>query len=288
METYTGRNGVVVGDNGTCWRAFGSKNVTSPQEYDYQDRNGRPTGVRYGMGFDKTAGGTKIAWVDYPKDMYALEEVTNDDDTVRILTRCNVCSAMDQAASRSGSLPYEKSLPSPVASIDSSPLPQSPHRSSGRVSLGDVASASLPKYLTVGINIGKAFGLRPAGDAVVSLGLSILADLASGFTADPRYKDALQKFSDDMVDGLTPEMVERIKEDAVNIAEAAYQDGEAVLSSKFIKRSMFKTRKDLRDDLERSKLSNASHVSPNQSQSVASLQFNPVGPDRLQFPRLFE
>ena len=275
METYKGKNGVTVGDNGDTWRAFGSPNVTSPQPYEYKGRDDKPTGVWYAMGFDKVANGTRIAYVDYPKSMYSLEEVIDGEDTPNILMRCNVCHAMDQAAKFNGRLPYE----TPRGGYDSAPVRE-------RLSVGSaVAPATLPKYFTYAVKVGKAFGLRPTGDVAVSMGLSFLADLASGFVADPSYKKALQAFSDDMIDTLDPDMIDRVKEDALNIAEAAFKDGDALLSKKRIMSSIFKTRGDLKKEINAS--NSAKNITPRSDGIASSFNFS-QSPGALNSPRLFE
>jgi hypothetical protein len=298
MKTFKGENGVLVGDNGETWRAFGSPNVTSPQPYEYKGRDDKPTGVWYGMGFDKVANGTRIAYVDYPKSMYSIEEIINGEDTPNILMRCNVCHAMDQAAKNTGRLPYENGITEDEArraltprggwnSEQSSVAAQQP-RITERLSAGPVMAATLPKYLTYGIKIGKAFGLRPTGDVAVSLGLSFLADLASGFTADPSYKRALQAFSDDMIDTLDPDMINRVKQDALDIAEAAFKDGDALLSKKRIMSSIFKTRGDLKKEMNAA--NSAKNITPYQNgQPSHPMQFNfSPSPGALNSPRLFE
>lgn len=281
METYKGRNGVTVGDNGDTWRAFGSPNVTSPQPYEYKGRDDKPTGVWYAMGFDKVANGTRIAYVDYPKSMYALEEVIDGEDTPNILMRCNVCHAMDQAAKMSGQLPY-------AAVSAHQPRQDALRQERERLSVGSaVAPATLPKYFTYAVKVGKAFGLRPTGDVAVSMGLSFLADLASGFVADPSYKRALQAFSDDMIDTLDPDMIDRVKEDALNIAEAAFKDGDALLSKKRIMSSIFKTRGDLKKEINAA--NSAKNITPRGGDGGIASSFNfSSSPGALNSPRLFE
>lgn len=240
---YQGKNGVPVEDVGECWRAHGSANVLSPQIYDYVGHDERPTGVRYAMGFDSSANATRIAFVDYPKDKYSLEEVIDSDDTPSILMRCNVCSAMDQAAQRntSRSRPYES-------------VPQQAASQQIRVSAGELAPV-LPKYMTFAVQLVKGLALRPVGNVAVSLGLAFLADLASGFVTDPRYKQAIQSFGDGQIDDLDPELIERVKQDAIDIAEAAMKDGDNILSRKQLVSSMFKTRGDLKKEISASKKS---------------------------------
>lgn len=291
MQTFKGKNGVTIGDNGDSWRAHGSPNVSNPQMYDYVGRDEKPTGVRYAMGFDPVAGGTRIAYVDYPKSLYTAEEISNSDDTPNILMRCNVCHAMDTAAKHLSSQASTQPLsqaPSPVPSISSSaPLPPSSVQSPSRISVGDVfSSPEIPKYINFGISLGKAFALRPVGDAAVTLGLSFLADLLSGIFPDPAYKRALQSFSDGMIDGLDPDIIDKVKQDALSIAEAAHKDGDAVLSLNTLKRGMFKTHADLRREVN-TKQSAKNGASPQQPAVI-----NPYQQDflvgRLNTPRLFE
>lgn len=277
MQMHKGSNGVPVGDNGEYWRAFGSSNVTSPQIYDYMSRDDRPTGVKYGMGFDKTVGGTRIAFVDYPKTMYTLEEVCDGEDTLSILTRCNVCSAMDQAAKRSaGVRPYEQPIQH-----------EQPAQISERISAGNMVAASLPKYMSFAIKAAKSLALRPAGDAAVSIGLSFLSDLAAGIIKDPEYKRALFAFSDEMIDSLDPNIIERVKNDAIEIAEAAYKDGDALLSKRMVIGAMFKTKGDLKKEVTASMA--ARNVTPGQVRNVSPspIMFND-NINRHGVPRLFE
>lgn len=277
---YQGKNGVPVEDAGDCWRAHGSANVLSPQIYDYIGHDERPTGVRYAMGFDNVAKVTRIAFVDYPKDKYSLEEVIDGDDTPSILMRCNVCSAMDQAAQRntSHSRPYE-SVPQQAVVQHAEPAP----RDVGRVSVGELAPI-LPKYMTFAVQLVKGIALRPVGNVAVSLGLAFLADLASGFVTDPRYKQAIQAFGDGQIDDLDPELIERVKQDAIDIAEAAMKDGDNILSRKQLVSSMFKTRGDLKKEISSNKslVRGSSRISNDGGINIVSSQTGLIP------PRLFE
>jgi hypothetical protein len=280
MNRVTGKNGVPIEDHGEVWRAIGSDNVTSPQVFDYMSRDDRPTGVKYGLGLDHVAGNTRIAWVEYPKSLYTLEEVSDGDEVPSILTRCNVCNVLNQMSDRSMKAPVS------VASVhrDLSPAP------SDRMSLGSVVStAKLPPYVGLGVKLLKSFYLRPTGDVAVSFGLSLLSDMLSGVFTDPSYKRALQAFSDDMIDNLDADIIDRVKQDALNIAEAAYKDGDALLSKKTIMNSMFKTRGDLRKEVGAANA--AKNVIPGTvfAHSPSQISFDiPQPSGRLQIPRLFE
>ena len=242
-----GKNGVRIFDVGECWRASSGVDVVNPQVLDYQTRGGQKDGTKYALGPDRLTGRTRIAYIDYPKELYELDKLLDDDEVVHILTHCNVCSAVDQVINQPRQHLNRREQPSP-------PVSHHPASSSDeRVSLGDVFSprsgAHLPKYLTTGINIGKSLGLRPTGNALFTLGLSVLSDLASGVVQDPAYRKALQSFSDDMVDTITPELVSSIKEDAVKIAEAMEKDHTALMSRDFLVKHMVKKPSDIKNEL---------------------------------------
>ena len=242
-----GKNGVRIFDVGECWRASSGVDVVNPQVLDYQTRGGQKDGTKYALGPDRLTGRTRIAYIDYPKALYELDKLLDDDEVVHILTHCNVCSAVDQVINQPRQPSNRREQSSPPASHHPSPS------SDERVSLGDVFSprsgAHLPKYLTTGINIGKSLGLRPTGNALFTLGLSVLSDLASGVVQDPTYRKALQSFSDDMVDTITPELVSSIKEDAVKIAEAMEKDHTALMSRDFLVKHMIKKPSDIKNEL---------------------------------------
>lgn len=242
-----GKNGVRIFDVGECWRASSGVDVVNPQVLDYQTRGGQKDGTKYALGPDRLTGRTRIAYIDYPKELYELDKLLDDDEVVHILTHCNVCSAVDQVINQPRQHLNRREQPSPPVSHHPSPS------SDERVSLGDVFSprsgAHLPKYLTTGINIGKSLGLRPTGNALFTLGLSVLSDLASGVVQDPAYRKALQSFSDDMVDTITPELVSSIKEDAVKIAEAMEKDHTALMSRDFLVKHMVKKPSDIKNEL---------------------------------------
>jgi len=242
-----GKNGVRIFDVGECWRASSGVDVVNPQVLDYQTRGGQKDGTKYALGPDRLTGRTRIAYIDYPKKLYELDKLLDDDEVVHILTHCNVCSAVDQVINQPRQPSNRREQSSPPASHHPSPS------SDERVSLGDVFSprsgAHLPKYLTTGINIGKSLGLRPTGNALFTLGISVLSDLASGVVQDPTYRKALQSFSDDMVDTITPELVSSIKEDAVKIAEAMEKDHTALMSRDFLVKHMIKKPSDIKNEL---------------------------------------
>ena len=242
-----GKNGVRIFDVGECWRASSGVDVVNPQVLDYQTRGGQKDGTKYALGPDRLTGRTRIAYIDYPKELYELDKLLDDDEVVHILTHCNVCSAVDQVINQPRQPLNRREQSSPPASHHPSPPLDE------RVSLGDVFSprsgAHLPKYLTTGINIGKSLGLRPTGNALFTLGLSVLSDLASGVVQDPAYRKALQSFSDDMVDTITPELVSSIKEDAVKIAEAMEKDHTALMSRDFLVKHMVKKPSDIKNEL---------------------------------------
>ena len=270
-----GANGIEFIDNGDTWRAIGSSSVTEPQVFDYVDRSGRPTGVKYAMGFDTLFGATRIAWVDYPKDLYSLDELTNDDKYTGILMHCNVCNAMDQATARRSR---------PRSSVESVPSSESERPS--RISAGALAPA-IPKYIPFGLKLAKSLTLRPTGDVLVSLGLSILSDLLSGFIADPQYRNAVQSFSDSMIDSIDDETIKRVREDALDIAEAALKDGEPFVSKKRISGMLFKTRDDLRKEVESARDKEAASRSRSSQQPAPTI--NPVSAAPVHIvPRLFE
>jgi hypothetical protein len=277
-ESHKGRNGVIFVDMGDRWRSQGSPHVQSPQEFDYKSRDDRPTGVKYGMGFDSVANGTRIAYVDYPKSLYTIEELMEGDEFAVVLQRCNVCHAMDQVTQSLGKRPYEIAS----QSQEVQQISPSPHR----VSAGNIVSGALPilpKYMSFGIKAAKQLGLKPIGDVTVSVGLSILSDFVSGFVSDPSYKRALQSFSDEMIDSLDPDIIERVKRDAINIAEAAFKDSDPILSRKMIVNSMFKTRGDIKKEINESRQS-----SQRAPEFGSSFTFSSPSPGPMVPPRLFE
>lgn len=269
-----GKNGVRIFDVGECWRASSGVDVVNPQVLDYQTRGGQKDGTKYALGTDRLTGRTRIAYIDYPKELYELDKLLDDDEVVHILTHCNVCSAVDQVINQPRQHLNRREQPSPQASHHPSPS------SDERVSLGDVFShrsgAHLPKYLTTGINIGKSLGLRPTGNALFTLGVSVLSDLASGVVQDPTYRKALQSFSDDMVDTITPELVSSIKEDAVKIAEAMEKDHTALISRDFLVKHMVKKPSDIKNELAERSQSQSPHRNSDQYPDYRPVSRQPI------------
>ena len=269
-----GKNGVRIFDVGECWRASSGVDVVNPQVLDYQTRGGQKDGTKYALGPDRLTGRTRIAYIDYPKKLYELDKLLDDDEVVHILTHCNVCSAVDQVINQPRQHLNRREQSSPPASHHPSPP------SDERVSLGDVFSprsgAHLPKYLTTGINIGKSLGLRPTGNALFTLGLSVLSDLASGVVQDPAYRKALQSFSDDMVDTITPELVSSIKEDAVKIAEAMEKDHTALMSRDFLVKHMVKKPSDIKNELAERSQSQSPHRNSDQYPDYHPVSRQPI------------
>ena len=138
------------------------------------------------------------------------------------------------------------------------------------------SGAHLPKYLTTGINIGKSLGLRPTGNALFTLGISVLSDLASGVVQDPAYRKALQSFSDDMVDTITPELVSSIKEDAVKIAEAMEKDHTALMSRDFLVKHMVKKPSDIKNELAERSQSQSPHRNSDQYPDYRPVSRQPI------------
>ncbi len=269
-----GKNGVRIFDVGECWRASSGVDVVNPQVLDYQTRGGQKDGTKYALGPDRLTGRTRIAYIDYPKELYELDKLLDDDEVVHILTHCNVCSAVDQVINQPRQHLNRREQPSPPVSHHPSPSLDE------RVSLGDVFSprsgAHLPKYLTTGINIGKSLGLRPTGNALFTLGLSVLSDLASGVVQDPAYRKALQSFSDDMVDTITPELVSSIKEDAVKIAEAMEKDHTALMSRDFLVKHMVKKPSDIKNELAERSQSQSPHRNSDQYPDYRPVSRQPI------------
>jgi hypothetical protein len=247
QQAFKGKNGLTVLDNGDYWRVIGSGNVTTPQILDYRDRNEQPTGVKYGIGVDRLTGKTRISHVDYPKDMYPIDWVTNSEEPPKIVMRCNVCYAMDQAAKARGSHPLEPSSPQENSLV--------PVEQSRRLSVGDVGSVVLPKYFSFLAQLGKNFALKPGGDLAISFGVSLLADILSGVSTDPGYKRALQSISDGAIDSIgggnpDQEFFNQVKEDGLAIFEAWHKDGDAVAA---LQKGLFKSRDDLAREVKSSK-----------------------------------
>jgi hypothetical protein len=243
MTEYKGENGVTFVDNGDVWRAIGSRNVImdKAQTINYMDRNGRENGIKYSIGPDPVANGTRIAYIDYPKNTNSLEELAADEDVPKLLMRCNVCSAMDQTARlRSQEIQPVQQQFSPAQQYND------------RVSLGDAAAplarsvgASLPKLIPFILTAGKSMAMTPLGDLLSSVTLSVAADIASGLVPDPKYKAALQQLSDNSIDSIgggNPDAAffAAVREDVVRIADAQKKDNEDMLLS--IGKGMFKSK----------------------------------------------
>ncbi len=164
----------------------------------------------------------------------------------KLLTRCNVCSAMDQIASQRGISPISSSSHVPQSVPQSVPqfAPQStpqvmPHN---RLSAGDLV---LPKYIPFVATLAKKVFLRPGADAALSVIGSFLADAASGAFSDPQYKSALRALSDSLVDDIPlddPNYVAGVKEDFLSIVEAYRKDGDIIEA---MKKNVFRRPEDM-------------------------------------------
>jgi len=238
-DTYKGENGVTFVDNGNSWRAIGSPNVNlnKAQVLNYMDRNGRENGIKYAIGPDPVANGTRIAYIDYPKDSNPLDELASDADVPKLLMKCNVCHAMDQT--------------SRIRAQEVQP-------STERVSLGDAVaplaqnmSGVLPKLIPFILTAGKQMAMTPLGDLVASVFISGAADIMSGLVPDPKYKAALQRLSDDSIDSIgggnpDAKFFAQVREDVIRVADARAKDNEDMLRS--IGKGMFKNKNDLLKD----------------------------------------
>lgn len=116
-----GKNGVRIFDVGECWRASSGVDVVNPQVLDYQTRGGQKDGTKYALGPDRLTGRTRIAYIDYPKKLYELDKLLDDDEVVHILTHCNVCSAVDQVINQPRQHLNRREQPSPPVSHHPSP-----------------------------------------------------------------------------------------------------------------------------------------------------------------------
>lgn len=290
-DIQVGRNGLRVEDMGAVWRVHSSHNVVNPQTLDYMSRDQRVIGVRYAVGMDVDLGKTRIAYIDYPKDLYTREELMDGDEHIDTVQRCNVCYAIDQVThnanlsqSASASQPrvsaQSQSLPAPVQHVLAAPE---------RLSAGDIASsaaATLPHWLPKLIDVSKSLALRPAGNVAVTFGVSVLADVASGLLP-PQYRKALQAISDDMADSVTPELLAQAQMDAVNIVDSMYKDGDNLLSKKMLTKSIFKSRDDFKRAAESAVVKNG--PAPNQSSPSSPASWAlPQPRGDIRIPRIFE
>lgn len=289
-----GRNGLRVEDMGSVWRVHSNHNVVNPQTLDYMSRDQRVIGVRYAVGMDIDLGKTRIAYIDYPKDLYTCEELMDGEEHIDTVQRCNVCYAIDQVTRNANSL----SVPAAQAhqsveqfSSISSQLPaaQPQVAATERLSAGSIASsaaATLPHWLPKLIDVGKSLALRPAGNVAVTFGASVLADVASGLLP-PQYQKALHAISDDMADSITPDLLAQAQLDAVSIVDSMYKDGDNLLSKKMLAKSIFKSRDDFKRSAEAAAAKNA--PIPNQPSQPSPVSWALPHQSRdLRVPRLFE
>lgn len=290
-DIQVGRNGLRVEDMGAVWRVYSNHNVVNPQTLDYMSRDQRVIGVRYAVGMDVDLGKTRIAYIDYPKDLYTREELMDGDEHIDTVQRCNVCYAIDQVThnanlsqSASASQPrvsaQSQSLPAPVQHVLAAPE---------RLSAGAIASsaaATLPHWLPKLIDVSKSLALRPAGNVAVTFGVSVLADVASGLLP-PQYRKALQAISDDMADSVTPELLAQAQMDAVDIVDSMYKDGDNLLSKKMLTKSIFKSRDDFKRAAESAVVKNG--PAPNQSSPSSPASWAlPQPRGDIRIPRIFE
>ena len=289
-----GRNGLRVEDMGSVWRVHSNHNVVNPQTLDYMSRDQRVTGVRYAVGMDIDLGKTRIAYIDYPKDLYTCEELMDGEEHIDTVQRCNVCYAIDQVTHNANATPA--AAQQAHQSVEQVPLvsPQLPAAAQQvfvpeRLSAGAIASsaaATLPHWLPKLIDVSKSLTMRPVGNVAVTFGASVLADVASGLL--PRqYQKALQALSDDMADSITPDLLAQAQVDAVNVVESMYKDGDNLLSKKMLTKSIFKSR----DDFKRAADSAVSRNAPAQNQlpQSSSASWALPQPNRdIRVPRIFE
>lgn len=290
-----GRNGLRVEDMGTVWRVHSNHNVVNPQTLNYMSRDQRVTGVRYAVGMDIDLGKTRIAYIDYPKDLYTCEELMDGEEHIDTVQRCNVCYAIDQVTRNANSqsaaakqpqmsdqsqssIPYQSQVPAARELV----VPE-------RLSAGSIASsaaATLPHWLPKLLDVGKSLALRPAGNVAVTFGASVLADVASGLLP-PQYQKALHAISDDMADSITPDLLAQAQLDAVSIVDSMYKDGDNLLSKKMLAKSIFKSRDDFKRSAEAAAAKNA--PIPNQSSQPSPVSWALPHQSRdLRVPRLFE
>ena len=290
-DIQVGRNGLRVEDMGAVWRVYSNHNVVNPQTLDYMSRDQRVTGVRYAVGMDVDLGKTRIAYIDYPKDLYTREELMDGDEHIDTVQRCNVCYAIDQVTHNANlSQSAAAKQPRMSSQLQSLPAPvQQGLAAPERLSAGDIAAsaaATLPHWLPKLIDVSKSLALRPAGNVAVTFGVSVLADVASGLLP-PQYRKALQAISDDMADSVTPELLAQAQMDAVNIVDSMYKDGDNLLSKKMLTKSIFKSRDDFKRAAESAVVKNG--PAPNQSSPSSPASWAlPQPRGDIRIPRIFE
>jgi hypothetical protein len=231
-----------VEDLGAVWHVVGDTSITAYQELDYLDRTNNKTGIKYAVG-PRPLGGTGIAYVRYPKDMFlSADAIRGDPNVHRMLTRCNVCSAMDQLAHMRGGEPSSELL-------SSSPVPREAVRVNSpdgdRISFGDAAGGNfLPKAVPFILGTLGSLVLRPSGQALLNTSLSVISDLLSGSFTDPGMKKAWQKAADGFITGdmLTPEFADKMRDDFAVLSESLYRDGDTATA---LKRAMIKGREEI-------------------------------------------
>lgn len=214
------------------WRVIGTKTVTAFRVLDFLDRNSKPNGVQYAIGPDPVSGSTKIAWIQYPKKVFSRDEIATMPEIDKILQRCNVCSAADQLAAAAGT-----SLITGQPSQAIQPFQEEPPK---RLSIGDALGGSdvMPKWAAFVLNMGSKQVFSPLGQTMFFLGLSFLADMASGMAVDEGYKRALQCMSDGMVNNIgtngqcDTQYMSQVNRDVAKLVEAWQKDGDLIKASK--------------------------------------------------------
>jgi hypothetical protein len=213
-------------DVGTHWRATNASSRIDPatcQTLDHVSAGGSKSGIKYAVGPDELTGQVNILYVDWPKNLFTLEELRDSPQSAKFFAGCNVCSAVNQLKSdKNGNNILKSSAPSNIVPADMIPIQSAPVRLSA-------GSSSVPKYIPVVLGLVKNIWLSKLGGAATDVVLALGADLMSGLSDDPQYRKAWQCVSDDMVDGVAqcmadPHYIEQVKGDVAKLIEGYKKD----------------------------------------------------------------
>jgi hypothetical protein len=202
------------------------------------------------IGIDPADNQYKIMYVDYPSDRFSRSDIEMPDGSIhpdiqKQINYCNVCNGVNRVRD---AVPVEQETITPTPASESAPAmsssrdmqqaqPAAYYEQEGPPSF----AAGFPKYVPVLADLAGKLVCTRIGRLTGNAILSIIADVASGNSADPGNRAAWRKLSDDFIDQIglcNEEDIIALKGELANMFDY-YQEDRNIAGA--LKHSMFKS-----------------------------------------------
>lgn len=211
------------------WRIDVNPQIQDFEQFDF------PGGAYAAIGMDPATQSYKISYLLYPTSIWSREELENNEQIKKLMTKCNVCSVLNQIKDSTGgvSSSVKQVLPSAQPAKPNYTPTQPEYQwtpelaaqpQTVRPSAGDVVQ---PKYLPVIANLGKTVFCTTLGGMAISTLMSLLTDLMAGWATDEGHRKAFQEMSDEFIAGanICPADAEKLRDDIKRLYDAYKKDG---------------------------------------------------------------